>query len=124
MREPRLPDPGLAEHGHDAAPALGHRLVEGVAQALELRDTTDERKVEPSRVALGRLVECGDEERVAIRFGRERVADERERARVEAKAAAVVRKLGRARDHGAGRSRLGQHRLARRDPGRQRQLHG
>ena len=52
------------------------------------------------------------------------VADERERARVEAEAAAVVRKLGRARDDRAGRARLREHRLARRDPGRQRQLGG
>ena len=44
-REPRLPDPGLAEHGDELAGVLGDRPVERVAQQAELALSAHERRV-------------------------------------------------------------------------------
>ncbi len=90
LREPRLPDPGDAQHGEERTRPLGPDALPGVVQHAPFALASDKRHVAPARnrVAVGHRQEPvrGQRLRLPLRLdGRhrlhlDRVADQRERA--------------------------------------------
>ena len=71
-----MPTPGVAEDGDDAAGPLQHDLVDSRAEARELDDTADQRRVEPPRHTGGagkHVVKPPDRDRLRLPFQLERL---------------------------------------------------